>query len=174
MSQRIGSLGTTKDLEKMFETACFEQGVQGHQWKPSTVIQFWDEEAEVPGDPKCKLCRRSWKKRMEQRGLEESQIKRLFEKVGAKWDWTKREYLPYEPKKKYRKPPEKRLGHQMIWIDPDHWTEEMDASNERADREYDQVIQERERIATEEPGIELIDLIRRVPWNEPKRFARKA
>lgn len=69
----IGSLGVHKDAEKMTSTGCWNHRV--------------DDEL-VPSDVRCAECRRIWRAQMQERGLEDSQIRAAFDAVGATWLWT--------------------------------------------------------------------------------------
>ena len=112
MIPRTGSLGLTRDMWILARTSCFEVDPEtGHSWTPPQQLAerlaatpeafeagfLRDPEVcdhvvtTVPFDPNCKKCRQVGKRMLEKRGLTREQVKRCFEAIGAKWEWTSRE-----------------------------------------------------------------------------------
>lgn len=104
---RTGSQGLTRDMWALCQAACYEPDpVVGHDvFPPDAVIDrfdnidrgesaaavYYEQSLRVPFDPKCKRCRQVGKRVMERRGLTREQVKRCFDGLGAKWEWTSRE-----------------------------------------------------------------------------------
>jgi hypothetical protein len=98
---RTGSQGLSRDLWALCHAACYEpDATAGHAVVPSEEVlarfaqidvPFDPDNPAVPFSPKCVKCRQAGKRVMERRGLNREQVKRTFEALGAKWQWTSRE-----------------------------------------------------------------------------------
>jgi hypothetical protein len=156
----IGSLGPVQDLRLILSTGCWEH----EAWDPRKKIEGWTE-GPVPFKPQCKECRKLARNKMRHRGLLDSQIERLYRKVGAPYPWgksrsssggtsTKRRPSPYRPI-------ERKLADNLRFVERLE-TEHLEA-NARAQATWEQVVRERQALLEAEPGLDQVELVKRVP-----------
>lgn len=131
----IGSIGTGDDLRIMLDAACYEDGVDGHQWE-----NRWTD-SPAPADPKCKFCQRTMRSKMQRRGLSDSEIHRLFDLIDAPWPWGKRTDRVSKRQPKPRPAKEYRPGDNIVWVDA--LTDEMIAQNAEHAAAWENMVEQR-------------------------------
>lgn len=104
---RTGSLGVTGDLWRLVNSGCFTDAQVGHAAVlPREVFdrlalgcpEGWDAGfgRQVDGmtrwwstfDPACLDCKRAARAMLNDRGVDDEQVRKVFALVGARWTWT--------------------------------------------------------------------------------------